>query len=130
MGPLAPRITTLAGGPLDWLADDLNPQWEALAEQLAARINPRNAEPAPLHNDACQLRWRAFLLTRAIGDGQILPLDRSGSLARESPRPVVTHAHRRRATAASPGRSANTYSTRSIPLRQARAASSKPFGPQ
>ena len=53
-GPLAQRITALIGGQLDLLADGLDPQWEALAEQLAARINQRNAEPAPVNKDACE----------------------------------------------------------------------------
>jgi len=35
-------------------ADGLAPHWEALAEQLAARINQRNAEPAPVRKDACE----------------------------------------------------------------------------
>ena len=37
-GALAQRIEALLQGQLDWIPDNLDPQWEALAQQYAARI--------------------------------------------------------------------------------------------
>jgi len=38
-GPLSQRIEALLGGQLDRIADGLDAQWEAMAEQYAARIS-------------------------------------------------------------------------------------------
>jgi hypothetical protein len=40
-GPLAGRIEALVQGQLDLLADGLDAQWEAIAEQIAARLVSR-----------------------------------------------------------------------------------------
>jgi hypothetical protein len=40
-GPLAQRIEALLAGQLDLMADGLDPAWEALAQQYAARIVSR-----------------------------------------------------------------------------------------
>ena len=40
-GPLAGRIEALVQGQLDMLADGLDAQWEAIAEQIAARLVSR-----------------------------------------------------------------------------------------
>ena len=39
--PLAQRIEALLGGQLDLIADGLDAQWEAMAQQVAARIVSR-----------------------------------------------------------------------------------------
>lgn len=47
-GALAQRIEALLGGQLDLMADGLDPVWEALAEEYAARIvRRRGARPPP-----------------------------------------------------------------------------------
>lgn len=40
-GPLAQRIEALLTGQLDLISDGLDPAWEALAQQYAARITSR-----------------------------------------------------------------------------------------
>jgi transposase len=46
-GPLAQRIEALLGGQLDLIADGLDAQWEAMAQQYAARIVSRHGTVAP-----------------------------------------------------------------------------------
>ena len=45
-GPLAQRIEALLGGQLDLIVDGLDPCWEAMAQQYAARILSRQGEAA------------------------------------------------------------------------------------
>jgi transposase len=45
-GPLAQRIEALLGGQLDLIVDGLDPCWEAMAQQHAARILSRQGEAA------------------------------------------------------------------------------------
>ena len=44
--PLAQRIEALLGGQLDLIADGLDAQWEAMAQQYAARIVSRRGTTA------------------------------------------------------------------------------------
>jgi hypothetical protein len=46
-GPLAQRIEALVQGQLDLIADGLDPAWEALAQQYAARIVSRRGTATP-----------------------------------------------------------------------------------
>ena len=46
-GPLAQRIEALVQGQLDLIADGLDPAWEALAQQYAARIVSRRGGATP-----------------------------------------------------------------------------------
>ncbi len=51
-GPLAQRVEALVHGQLDLIADGLDPAWEALAEQYAARLVGRRSAPAPADTQA------------------------------------------------------------------------------
>lgn len=50
--PLAQRIEALLGGQLDLLADGLDAQWEAMAQQYAARIVSRRGTVVAAQDDA------------------------------------------------------------------------------
>ena len=50
--PLAQRIEALLGGQLDLLADGLDAQWEAMAQQYAARIVSRRGTVVDAQDDA------------------------------------------------------------------------------
>ena len=45
-GPLAQRITALVSGQMDLMSDELDPQWETMAQQYAARIVSQRGEVA------------------------------------------------------------------------------------
>src|SRR5918996_6291469 len=45
-GLLAQRIEALLHGQLDWIPDDLDPQWDAMAQQYVARIVRERGEVA------------------------------------------------------------------------------------
>jgi transposase len=73
-GPLAQRIEALVAGQLDLVADGLDPAWEALARQYAARIvsrrgaaTPRAAEPPPSDYQRVDLERVDFLRPRSVG---------------------------------------------------------------
>lgn len=51
-GPLAQRIEALLHGQLDWIPDELDPQWDAMAQQYAARIVRERGEVADTQTQA------------------------------------------------------------------------------
>ncbi len=75
-GPLAQRIEALIQGQLDLIADGLEPQWEAMAQDYAARIvSRRNAGQA---GDCGWSRgWMSF--ARAVSGPNMWPWRRCGA---------------------------------------------------
>jgi hypothetical protein len=63
-GPLARRIEALVQGQLDLIADGLEPAWEALAEQYAARIVSRRGVAAPAGERDAQSDYQRVDLDR------------------------------------------------------------------
>jgi hypothetical protein len=55
-GPLAQSIEALVQGQLDLIADGLDPTWDGLAQQYAARIVSRRSAPAPADTPADDYR--------------------------------------------------------------------------
>ncbi len=51
-GPLAQHVEALVHGQLDLIVDGLDPAWEALAEQYAARLVGRRSAPVPADTQA------------------------------------------------------------------------------
>jgi transposase len=63
-GPLAQRIEALLQGQLDLIADGLDPAWEALAQQHAARIVARRGAATPAGERDAQSDYRRVDLDR------------------------------------------------------------------
>jgi hypothetical protein len=77
-GALVQRIEALLGGQIDLIADGLDPSWEALAEEYAARIirrhgvsPPPGGQPPPSDYQRVDLERVEVIRPRSVGAEQV-----------------------------------------------------------